>query len=128
MGNCFIKSNVDFTAASGWLQRLVRRYVNYGNCTHFKGLILIATSKVSKEKRQCEYDAEHADSARLSSEYLVDAIFPNSVTACGNCDAVSQGEEREHQKTFFFSLRHKRVRFTSNKEEISHGRVSWQTR
>ena len=23
-GNCFIKSNVDFTAASGWLERLVR--------------------------------------------------------------------------------------------------------
>src|SRR5207244_2491368 len=25
MRNCFIKSNLDFTAASGWLQRLVRR-------------------------------------------------------------------------------------------------------
>jgi len=24
IGNCFIKSNVDFTTASGWLQRLVR--------------------------------------------------------------------------------------------------------
>ena len=24
--NCFIKSNVDFTAASGWLQRLVRPF------------------------------------------------------------------------------------------------------
>ena len=87
--------------------------------------IVISAPEVSKEKCECEHETEHADSPSLSSEDFVDAIFPNSVTACRNRNAVYQSEEREHQNAFFFSLRHKgtcedanRTREAGNRDEV----------
>jgi hypothetical protein len=44
-GNCFIKSNVDFTAASSWLERLVRSI--YGHHASIRSsLFVVSTVKI----------------------------------------------------------------------------------